>query len=781
MADLHTAAGTPVPLGRRIGGGGEGAVHELPTQPHLCAKVYHALARTAERRTKLDAMIARPPTDPGAQDNHHSIAWPQALLFEGATPAGFVMPLAPPGAGIALEYLQPEDRLQHHPGFTFQYLLTAGRNLAAAVHAVHQTGCCIGDINESNCLITGRALVTLIDCDSFQVTLPTGRASRCPVGKPEYTAPELASARLATTDRTPATDAFGLAVLLFQLLMQGFHPFAGRWPGPGEPPSVSARIQRGLYAYDGRSTYPPPAAAPAPRLLPPPLRLAFQRAFVQGTTDPTRRPLAEEWVRLLDDAREHLRTCPRNAHHVFARHLRICPWCAAARRGTEYFPMPPGTQVPLPEARGVAVGQPRAQARLQVEPAQLAFTDLVRGGATQTAMLTLRNIGRDVFHGRLMPAGPCDHLSFSPTEFALSPFHGENELRVAVRVHPGSLPWGSRRTTIVRAVGNAPPVALRVAVTTVEDAAAAAAADTFGRIGRYAAPVVAIAAAVGVGAWGWGAAAGLLLWLRSWLLVPAAPLWWGAVAVWALAVGGSAWIWRWRRPERPLLGGVRVVPPAFAVGLPVLGGSVDLYLSGPTHPLLGWCLALLFAPPTLAVAWGLERLGRRWIRGLTFRRGAGPVTAVVVAATIALVAPAVVGGSAVAAHALSPVAPRGTGASGPAGLPTGTRFFTLVGGPHWHLTLLGGAGASTVDASLLPAGQGYAVSNPMVHLSVPGAGSASVDAREDGVPGHPGQAGWRYLVVTVAAGGAVHIRVNGQALLGGQVVRGPAVLVFRRV
>ncbi|MEZ4618073.1 MAG: hypothetical protein R2867_21530 [Caldilineaceae bacterium] len=72
------------------------------------------------------------------------------------------------------------------------------------------------------------ALVTLVDTDSFQIVDEQEAYHHCPVGVPEYTPPELQALPLATTVREPHHDAFGLSVLIFQLLMEGYHPFTGR-------------------------------------------------------------------------------------------------------------------------------------------------------------------------------------------------------------------------------------------------------------------------------------------------------------------------------------------------------------------------------------------------------------------------------------------------------------------------------------------------------------------------------------------------------------------------
>ena len=173
---------------------------------------------------------------------------------------------------------------------------TARRNLAAAVGALHLRGYVIGDVNESNTLVTESALVTLVDTDSFQVRDPqTGLVYRCPVGTPQFTPPELQNKTFAHVDRMPEHDAFGLAVLIFQLLMEGAHPYAGRYTGSGDPPPFEVRISLGHFPHGTRPRgpyRPMPAALPL-GVLHPSLQELFERCFVDGHRDPQVRPMLE--------------------------------------------------------------------------------------------------------------------------------------------------------------------------------------------------------------------------------------------------------------------------------------------------------------------------------------------------------------------------------------------------------------------------------------------------------------------------------------------------------
>ena len=52
----------------------------------------------------------------------------------------------------------------------------------------------------------------------------------------------------------------GLAVLIYQLLMEGNHPFRAQWLGSGEPPPLEERIRLGCFPY--RQTPVCPVAPP---------------------------------------------------------------------------------------------------------------------------------------------------------------------------------------------------------------------------------------------------------------------------------------------------------------------------------------------------------------------------------------------------------------------------------------------------------------------------------------------------------------------------------------
>jgi DNA-binding helix-hairpin-helix protein with protein kinase domain len=326
-----------------LGVGGEARIYAVADAPDLAAKMYHRPGK--DHAAKLTAMLANRPEDPLATQGHVSIAWPTELLVAGdgtGRVLGFLMPRVV-GMNPIIDFYHPRTRRRKHPLFNHRYLLRTARNLAACVSAIHARGYVIGDLNESNILVEDTALVTLVDTDSFQVPdATTGRVHRCRVGKPEFTPPELQQVRFDWVDRKPEHDLFGLGVLVFHLLMEGIHPFAGRHLGPGEPPSLAERISAGLfpYAFDRRQDSRPMPTSPPFELLDPNLQELFLRCFVTGHTSPAVRPPAQAWQQALAAAEATLVVCPYNVQHLYGHHLTSCPWCERREllQGIDSFP-----------------------------------------------------------------------------------------------------------------------------------------------------------------------------------------------------------------------------------------------------------------------------------------------------------------------------------------------------------------------------------------------------------------------------------------------------------
>ncbi len=331
LPNLIDAVGQLIPLDRELASGGEGIVYTLRGDDSRVVKVYRQ-APTSAKGDKLRWMV-----DHASEKLATVAAWPTGLVYSAKQLAGFVMPKL-----VGFEPIQhlynPAQRQVYYPSASWAFLVAAARNCAAAFDELHQTGVIIGDVNQSNVWVSEQALARFIDCDSFQVTA-NGHHHLCEVGVAHYTPPELQGKSFVGLLRTLNHDRFGLAVLLFQMLMVGRHPYAGVDQSRGELPFGEAiagfRFAHGPRAADMHLLAPP--FTPSLDELPSAFLALFRRAFERGSENGDR-PTAREWQIVLTDLLDHLRPCQSNEGHWFWIGAACCPWCRIVEeRGPDYF------------------------------------------------------------------------------------------------------------------------------------------------------------------------------------------------------------------------------------------------------------------------------------------------------------------------------------------------------------------------------------------------------------------------------------------------------------
>ncbi|MGH3751466.1 MAG: hypothetical protein ACRDRP_02020 [Pseudonocardiaceae bacterium] len=305
-----------------LGEGGEGAVYRLAGDSSQAIKVY-ASPLTAERAQKIKIL-----TQFSQPDIDRFTAWPSGLVLdEKGRARGLLLPVVERGKDIHHLYT-PGSRRKHFPTVDWRFLVHVSRNVARAFGAVHALGLVIGDVNPGSILVLGDGTVRLIDVDSFQVPVPGGRPLLCTMAVPLFLPPELNQAPLNSVVRTPDHDAFGLAITIFQLLMLGRHPYAGRFLGTGEMPIERAitehRFAFGARAADRQMRRPPNTVGM--EILPSRVAALFESAFAPPAQRRLR-PSASEWVQALDQLAAELAHCQRNPKHYYPRSTSLCPWC----------------------------------------------------------------------------------------------------------------------------------------------------------------------------------------------------------------------------------------------------------------------------------------------------------------------------------------------------------------------------------------------------------------------------------------------------------------------
>ena len=317
---------------RELGKGGEGVVWELEHHADLVCKIYNT-PPDADKQKKLRVMaeMCTPALEAYA-------AWPCDVAQDAAgNIIGFVMKKLTAYVPMHTAF-SPMDRKKLFPDKGYNFLVHIARNLATAFHNIHAAGIVAGDINEGNILINASGFVSFIDCDSFQMRQPDRDKKYffCEVGVPRYTPPELLKkGTFENVVRTVNTDSFSMAVLIFQLLFLGRHPFAGKNKTDKDIDEETA-IRTGEFAYSltaKRKKLVQPDVGFDIRNLPDAVVDLFHRAFEEK-----QRPTPAEWIAALNDLLSGMATCPLTKLHTYPAGMDECPWCRFRQeKGILYF------------------------------------------------------------------------------------------------------------------------------------------------------------------------------------------------------------------------------------------------------------------------------------------------------------------------------------------------------------------------------------------------------------------------------------------------------------
>ena len=339
LVKLHDGSTFPVSLDDSpLGKGGEGAVYPvtqiaspvLGSASSLVGKIYHDdESKRPEREAKCVAMLASvPDTD--------SIVWNLGNLYRSDGKfAGFLMKrLQMDTYETFMAVAHTLHRRRLFPDWSIMHALLMGRNVAAAVDAVHAAGHMVGDINESNILVSKDTTVRIVDADSAQITAGS-KVYPCTVGKPEFTAPEISegSYRDAENRRTVATDMFAFSVMLFNALMGRTHPTS--CIQEGEKLDVVKLIQRSIYPTFVPSL--PKGFKKNPKLEYVAIPSRVHKLIGRGLdADPAKRPSFDEAIAVLDElftrdgsSYKYLKQCKVSPLHWWdVRDSKtVCPMC----------------------------------------------------------------------------------------------------------------------------------------------------------------------------------------------------------------------------------------------------------------------------------------------------------------------------------------------------------------------------------------------------------------------------------------------------------------------
>ncbi len=315
-----------------LGRGGAGTIYQDPENDQQALKIYHThfLDAHTHLQAKLESMLASPPGDEeiwAARDRYVQIAWPSALVEDHRGKLlGYIMPVVDMKRAVVLEQvLQKAERRRAQIREDYRFRMYVGRNLAGALWKLHAKGHAIVDLKPVNVLVYQKTgFVCLLDCDGYDVQGKGHIRYRADLFTAEYLLPEGHTGKLRPDQLDPLEqDRFALAVILFQLMNNGLHPYQGRPIGTQAPPSIAERIAEGLYSYGKTQN---PHQEPSTQTIHPffkeETRDLFDRAFEKGSN----RPSALEWLQHFDSLISGLQQCSVQIEH---QHFgKGCGWCA---------------------------------------------------------------------------------------------------------------------------------------------------------------------------------------------------------------------------------------------------------------------------------------------------------------------------------------------------------------------------------------------------------------------------------------------------------------------
>lgn len=325
-------------IGDLIKSGGAGSVSHINNAPSQVSKVYHDKIDKAYYLKKITAMQKLEPTLKAVSVNDIPIiqlAWPQARLYNSQKQfVGFVMPELDVKNTIELEYiLQERQAKAHHLPTGMGAKVILAYNLCSLIDALHQQGHRIIDMKPLNLRFYKSSLyMSLLDCDGFSIQ---GEKIRYPAGQftVEYLAPEFQAKQAIPQDQEERQDLFALAVIIFQLLNFGIHPFSGRPKNDTVPTDIPRRIAGRFYGYGVKAhNLITPNVASGHKQLPDKLRTLFDKAF---SGNPTLRPSAKTWATALyeyaQSEKQQMLVCQKDKKHQYFAGKA----CAACARQTQ--------------------------------------------------------------------------------------------------------------------------------------------------------------------------------------------------------------------------------------------------------------------------------------------------------------------------------------------------------------------------------------------------------------------------------------------------------------
>jgi len=322
----------------RLGSGATAVVYQCSIDSEPAAtyaiKIYNQ-DRTIDVE-KISAMLEKSPLDgykASPLDDSNLLCWPIALVKDKHdSPRGILMPLVKKGPYVPLDYYYDSvlsKKLKSSDETALSFRLEIALNLSKVVDQLHSQGHHFIDFKPQNIWVSQSThKIVFLDCDGFSICGLNGERYPADLISTDYISPEAFSGSLKPRDLGEQQDLYALAVIIFQLINYGAHPFQGVVVDPSiEAATNDEKAYKGLYpngVIENSQIQPRPASTH--KLNHRSLRKLFDKAFTS-----TDRPNASQWSKTIQELLEQksvvrCRDYPSDPSHMRFRALD-CPEC----------------------------------------------------------------------------------------------------------------------------------------------------------------------------------------------------------------------------------------------------------------------------------------------------------------------------------------------------------------------------------------------------------------------------------------------------------------------
>ena len=352
---------TEIDTNRKIGQGATANIYRVGFGGQSwAAKIYNN--DRGQNSKKVTAMLENVPGNTRVQIDgryYPQFAWPVAQLNDqNGKQVGYLMPLVDVDESYTLDHYYDQGlfkKLNQPEEAALSYKLEIAQNLSSIVAELHKHQHYFIDFKPQNIRVFRRThVVTLLDCDGFSIF---GNDRRYPAEllSTDYISPEAQRRNKSPSELAEPQDRYALAVILFQLLNRGTHPFQGIVTAPNVFVNTNdEKAAAGLYPHgltlDSRIK---PRPQSIHHLWLDDTRLLFDKAFTTGS--PSARPSARKWASHFEsilknkeivrceqfpNSFEHIRFKGKDCPECYIRKIPIYKSKSVRRNQTKLSPSP---------------------------------------------------------------------------------------------------------------------------------------------------------------------------------------------------------------------------------------------------------------------------------------------------------------------------------------------------------------------------------------------------------------------------------------------------------